>query len=201
MTWEKMLPKAINTPKRGSKFSDLYILVVVCKEEEKSICDANQKSPWVDAESLQTKSDSKVNKSGGSRSIRTILLLIYLMLLTNDDYVTNDINIWYLLIKIKKNRHLVEMCDLHFFLLQFKICRNLRIFFFRCITFPKCQGSFHNFFPFFFMHNYLYDPICISVNVHMCTLSYILLDFQTYSVTATLQSIQYVTEKSLSPKI
>ena len=32
-----MLPKAINTPKRGSKFSDLYILVVVCKEEEKKV--------------------------------------------------------------------------------------------------------------------------------------------------------------------
>ena len=50
--WKKMLkkvPKAKNYPEMGSKFLDMYILVVF--KERKKIWDGTQKSRWVDVES------------------------------------------------------------------------------------------------------------------------------------------------------
>ena len=45
----KKVPKAKNYPEMGSKFLDMYILVVF--KERKKIWDGTQKSPWVDVES------------------------------------------------------------------------------------------------------------------------------------------------------
>ena len=54
--WKKMLkkvPKAKNYPEMGSKFLDMYILVVF--KERKKIWDGTQKSRWVDVESPRYK--------------------------------------------------------------------------------------------------------------------------------------------------
>ena len=45
----KKVPKAKNYPEMGSKFLDMYILVVF--KERKKIWDGTQKSWWVDVES------------------------------------------------------------------------------------------------------------------------------------------------------